>query len=238
MTYSPAQAGVMTGEDYFTSLGLIGGATGMAPIISANKTMPSADAYASSLTMTITDSVQKYVQSGSANRQFSYDLGGSYSKLLVLTYFQTGTSYDAQLIGTSTNTYSGSQATQAYTQDFYLGGVYSGGVSSNQSRIYKNVGGSWSTLSDDTSIYPTCRGTGAASATAPVYGAAMYFEEDVQKLFLKFGTTSQWFQVLSTTDDTSASFGTVDYQTVVVSTGYFSTDTGRMISPFYVWGAA
>ena len=82
------------------------------------------------------------------------------------------------------------------------------------------------------------RWVGAASVNAPVYGAAMYLEEDSQKLFLKFGSTSQWFQVVHTTDDTSASFGTVDYQTAMVSGGYHSTDTGRMIAPFYVWGAS
>ena len=236
MTYFPLAETHDTGEAYFTSLGLLGASTGMAPIISATTTMPTSDAYSSNLTRTITDSVQKYVQSGGDNRQFSYDLGGSYSKLFVLSYFQTGTSYDSQLIGASTNTYSGSQSTQVYVQDFYAGGVFS-----SQSRIYKRAGTAspWSTLASDTSIYPLVRWVSAAdSKKAPAYGIAMYFEEDVQKQFLKFGTTSQWFQVLSTTDDTSASFGTVNYQTAMVSTGYHSTDTGRMITPFYVWGAA
>ena len=222
----------MTGEDYFTSIGLIGGSTGMVPIISANKTMPTPDAYSSNLTVAITDSVLKYTQGASANMQFSYDLGGSYSKLLVLSYFQTGTTWDAQLIGASTNTYSGSQATQTYAQDFYAGGVYT-----TQSRIYKRVGTTWGILSSDTSIYPPVRMVDAYSKSAPVCGVAMYLEEDSQKLFRKFGATSQWFQVVHTTDDTSVSFGTVDYQTALVSGGYFSPDTSRMISPFYVWGA-
>ena len=233
MTYSPAQAGVMTGEDYFTSLGILGASTGMSPIISANKTMPTPDAYSSNLTVAITDSVLKYTQGAAANMQFSYDLGGSYSKLLVLSYFQTGTTWDAQLIGASTNTYSGSQVTQTSAQDFYLGGVYT-----TQSRIYKRVGTTWGILASDTSIYPMVRGVSAASDSAPVCGVAMYLEDDSQKLFRIFGATSQWFQVVSTTDDTSASFGTVDYQTALVGGGYYSTDTGRMISPFYVWGAS
>tara|TARA_R100000808_G_scaffold6010_1_gene18031 strand:- start:10208 stop:10915 length:708 start_codon:yes stop_codon:yes gene_type:complete len=235
MTYFPLAETHDTGEAYFTSLGILGSSTGMAPIISATTTMPTPDAYSSNLTRTITDSVLKYTQSGASNRQFSYDLGGSYSKLLVLSYFQTGTSYDSQLIGASTNTYSGSQATQVYAQDFYVGGVYS-----SQSRMYKRAGTAspWTALASDTSIYPLVRWVGAASPSAPVYGAAMYLEEDSQKLFLKFGSTSQWFQVIHTTDDTSASFGAVNYQTAMVSTGYYSTDTGRMITPFYVWGAS
>ena len=229
MTYFPLAETHDTGTAYFESLGLIGGSTGMAPIISATTTMPSPDAYASNLTIAVTDSVLKYTQASASNKQFSFNLGASYSKLLIVSYFHTGTSTDFQAIGASTETWSGSQATQNYGFKFYLGGVYG-----TQARVYKNEtdGGAWSTLASDTTIYPEVDG-----ASSPVYGCAMYFEEDVQKQFFKFGSTSQWLRVFSLTDDTSASFGSTDFQTILLGTGHDTGDVGRQIAPFYVWGA-
>ena len=228
MTYSPAQTGVMTGEDYFTSIGLIGGATGMAPIISANKTMPSVDAYSSGLTVAITDSVLKYTTTGSGET-LSYSLGATYDKVLGLCYFQMGTSLDTQGLIVSENDYSGSQTGQ-YIQDSYVLWNYPYGAH-DKMRSYKRVGTTYTHLSTDATI---CGGNDVPYSHA--YGLAMYCEKGnpgVQKYFMKDGSTSQWFQIFSTAD---GAFET-GFQSVGVDTSWGSGDVGRMIAPFYVWGA-
>ena len=219
----------MTGEDYFTSLGLIGGATGMAPIISANKTMPAVDAYTNELTIAITDSVLKYTQTVSnANRSMSWSLGATYDKVLGLCYFQMGTSLDTQVLMVSENDYSGSQVGQ-YVQDSYnfLNYPYGGW---HEVRLHKRVLTSYHQIAYDSSICAN------AVPYSHAYGLAMYCEKGnpgVQKCFMKDGSTSQWFQVLSTTDGAF----TTGFQSVGIDTGHMVDDVGRVITPFYVWGA-
>jgi len=231
MTYSPAQAGIMTGEDYFTSIGLIGGATGMAPIISADTTIPAVDAYCSGLTVAITDSVIKYTQTAAANanRQMSWSLGATYDKVFGLCYFQMGTSLDLQGFMVSENDYSGSQADN-YVQDAYTFWNYPyGGY--DKMRLYKRVGVTWTFIAEDTTI---CGGDDVPYSHA--YGLAIYCEKGnpgVQKCFMKDGSTSQWIQIWSTAD---GAFET-GFQSFSITTGYNQTNVGRMISPFYVWGS-
>jgi hypothetical protein len=72
---------------------------------------------------------------------------------------------------------------------------------------------------------------------SPVYGMAVYAEDGnpgVQKGWIKFGSTSQWFQLFSGIEGDLTS----GFQTVGVTTGYATGNVGRMIAPFYVWGAA
>ena len=219
----------MTGEDYFTSLGLIGGSTGMSPLISANKTIPAVDAYSSELTVAVTDSVLKYTQTTtSANRGMSWNLGATYSKALAVSYFQFGTSTDLQGVVLSEDAPTGSQATQDYLDNYMRILAYSYG---SETRLQKRISTTYTTLASDTTIVTD------NAVTSPAYGMAIYAEvgnPGVQKIFYKFGSTSQWIQIASGTDGAL----TTGFQSVGVDTGYYTGKVGRMISPFYVWGAA
>jgi len=233
MTYSPAQAGVMTGEDYFTSLGILGASTGMSPIISANKTIPAVDAYSSQLTVAVTDSVLKYTQTTSgSNRQCSWNLGATKSKLLMVSYFNIGTSLDSQGLFLSQDTWSGSQGTQAYLDNAYYFINYPY-ASNNKVGMLKVVSSShaWLTSGTDATICVN------DDAFAHSYGLAFYCEDHVQKAWVKMGSTSQWVQILSLTDESLDIAGT-PFESVGIHTGYSSGNIGRVISPFYVWGAA
>ena len=231
MTYSPAQAGVMDGTDFFSSIGLIGGSTGMAPIISANKTMPAVDAYASDLTVAVTDSVLKYTQAGTSNKGMSWNLGATYSKALAVSYFQFGTSTDLQGVVLSEDAPTGSQATQDYLDNYMRIMAYSYAPGGKKTGLQKRISTTYTTLASDTTIYPD------DAATSHAYGMAIYAEvgdPGVQKIFYKFGSTSQWIQIASGADGAL----TTGFQSVGVDTGYYTGKVGRMISPFYVWGAA
>ena len=228
MTYSPAQAGVMTGEDYWTSLGLIGGSTGMAPIISANKTIPAVDAYSSGLSApAITDSVLKYVHGTGGNCAVSWNLGATYDKVLGLCYFQMATTGDLQGIWFSENTYTGTPSTSYYEDGYVLWNNAYGAADSLY--FYNKIGAAYTQIGIDSTI---CSND---DVFAPAYGLAMYLEKGnpgVQKIFMKDGSTSQWFQLFSTTDGNF----TTGFQSFGIATGYQSGNVGRMISPLYVWG--
>jgi hypothetical protein len=229
MTYFPLAETYDTGTAYFESLGLIGGSTGMAPIISANKTIPAVDAYSSQLTVAVTDSVLKYTQTTSTTNRFaSWNLGATYDKLLGLCFFQMGTSQDTQGLIFSENTYTGSQATQGYPEDMYRLQNYTYSTTTAY-WLYKRVGTSYTKIGEDLTI---CVNDDPYSH---VYGLAFYCEKGnpgVQKCFMKDGTTSQWIQILSTTDGAF----TTGFQSVGILTGAASGQVGRMIAPFYVWG--
>ena len=228
MTFSPAQAGIQDGTDYFTSIGILGGSTGMAPLISANKTMPAVDAYSSNLTVAVTDSVLKYTQAGTDNKGMSWNLGATYSKALAVAYFQFGTSTDIQGLVLSEDAPTGSQATQNYLDNYMRILAYSYG---SETRLQKRISTTYTTLASDTTIVTD------NAVTSPAYGMAIYAEvgdPGVQKIFYKFGSTSQWIQIASGTDGAL----TTGFQSVGVDTGYSSGQIGRMISPFYVWGAS
>ena len=219
----------MTGEDYWTSLGILGASTGMKPIISANKTIPAVDAYSSQLTVAVTDSVLKYTQTTSTiNRYVNWNLGATYDKVLGLCYFQMGTSQDTQGLLFSENTYTGSQATQDYPQDIYRWQNYAYS-STTACWLYKLVGASGTKIGEDLTI---CVNDDLYSHA---YGLALYCEKGnpgVQKCFMRDGSTSQWIQILSTTDGAF----TTGFQSIGILTGAASGQVGRMISPFYVWG--
>ena len=228
MTFSPAQAGIQDGTDYFTSIGILGGSTGMAPLISANKTMPAVDAYSSNLTVAVTDSVLKYTQAGTDNKGMGWNLGATYSKALAVAYFQWGTSLDIQGLVLSEDAPTGSQATQNYLDNYMRILAYSYG---SETRLQKRISTTYTTLASDTTIVTD------NAVTSPAYGMAIYAEvgnPGVQKIFYKFGSTSQWIQIASGTDGAL----TTGFQSVGVDTGYHAGKVGRMISPFYVWGAA
>ena len=229
MTYHPLAETHDTGEAYFTSLGLLGASTGMAPIISATTTIPSVDSYSSNLTIAITDSVLKYTQTSSADKHFTYTLGATKTKLLAISYFQIGTSLNAQGISFSQDTWSGQQPTHAYLDNayYFIDFPY---LSNNKVSLLKIVSTTHGWLANDATICVN------DDPFAHAYGLAFYCEDHVQKAWVKMGSTSQWLQVFSLTDESLDIAGT-PFQSVGVVTGYTSGNVGRMISPFYVWGA-
>ena len=232
MTFSPAQAGIQTGEDYWTSIGILGASTGMSPIISANTTIPAVDAYSSQLSVAVTDSVLKYTHTtGSSNRQCSWNLGATKSKLLAISHFNMGTSLDIQAIFLSQDTYSGSQGTQAYFDNAYYFANYPYSTNNNVGMLkVVSTTHAWLTSGTDATICVN------DDPFAHSYGLAFYSADHVQKAFLKVGSTSQWIQIFSLTDE-SLDVAGVPFQSVGIQTGHGSGQIGRMISPFYVWGA-
>jgi len=229
MTYHPLAETHDTGEAYWERLGILGSSTGMAPIISADTTIPSVDAYTNNQTIAITDSVLKYtLTGGNANREFSWSLGATYSKVLAVSYFQWGSTMDLQGLAISEDAYTGDQGNPNYMDNYIRFMAYSYG---NEMRLQKRVGGSYTTYGTDTTIYPEI------AAYSPAYALAVYAEvgdPGVQTGWIKFGSTSQWFQLFSGIEGDL----TTGFQTVGVGVGYTGGNVGRMISPFYVWGAA
>jgi hypothetical protein len=227
MTYSPAQAGIMTGTDYFRSVGVL--QDGMAPIISSNKTMPTPDARANALTQTVTGTVLKSVQDSTnlAGRHYSFELGTTYDKVLGITYLH-GKNFHA--LGFSENSYSGDQATQDYVQDMYFASFYQSGTETytKEINLNKRDGTTYTALGTDTTIAQDLSNT-----YHQFCGVAIYLEDDVQKAFYKMGGQSQWVQMFSTTDGALTS----GFQSVMIFTGQYSGNTERQIAPFMVWGA-
>jgi len=229
MTYFPIAETHDTGEAYFESLGLLGGSTGMVPVFTNNTTFASTpDAYGDNLTFAITDSVLKVTRADTDWANYTWNLGATYDKVLGVAYFHGGNADPRGMrIGFDQLTYSGSQVTEAYTTDGYAFGCYNyGGNEYYMGTRYSTASG-YLTLGTDTTIY------NAMKETDFVFGIATYLEDDVQKGFLKFGSTSQWFQVLSAADGVL----TAGWQSFKFSGGFQSASVFRQITPFYVWGA-
>ncbi len=213
MTYSPAQTGIQTGEEYFTSIGLLGGSTGMVPLISARYTFPTPDASWGSAPV-ITDSVAKF-PTGGADVNSGYNFTASKSAVLAISYWQP--SYAGFIdIAFDAGTFDGSNYAQnAYTAYYGAGAI---------SQIGKNVGGLFTQLGDESTFYQ------AASAYSPVMGMALHIASGNVTMFAKSGS-SQWFQLLQAT----LQFDHTSFQSFIF--GGYRYDS-RIICPLYVWGAA
>jgi hypothetical protein len=105
----------------------------------------------------------------------------------------------------------------AVSNDFYMTNQTS------TTQLHKRTGGSWTTLGTDATIYT------AIIVSTPAFGTALYVEDGTQKMFMKFGSTSEWFPILSATDGDSTSF-----QSVAIWTSALNM---RCTTPFMVWGA-
>ena len=231
MTYSPAQAGVMDGTDFFTSIGLIGGSTGMAPLPCSMPTaMVAPYGYRDTITPTVTGSVLKGLSgAGNEYRNMGWNLDGgdgstSYTKALGIAYLVANGGVMCHIGFSNDALASGANASD-------IDNNYSGGV-----RHYAGAGatiwardGSDSVVGADTTILTF------QTASSPVTGVAFYVEDDVQKLYLKKGSGSQWILVLSTTDTTFS--GTPFKSFGYIYAAYSSGKTCRMITPVMVWGA-
>ena len=223
MTYSPAEAGVLDGTDYFEQIGLIGGSTGMELLHCFNPVMTIGDAYSSSTALTTSGSNMKMTwdEAGTAHCWTSWNLPDSgsttYSKILFISYvFAYRAGYHA--LGISENEYSGSEGTTNYYRDCYSFQPVSGFIE------YNNTGTTFTTIATDSTMTLTNN-----QLYDPIMGTAIYAEAtgNVQKCFLK--STGQWVRTLSTTSSETGSNGWKS----VATYGYASTWT---VSPFMVWG--
>ena len=226
MSYAPSTFHAGTGEDFFTSLGLLGGSTGMVPLISAgggdNFPTPD-DSYGTAAS--VSGNVLKWGTT-SANSWQGYDLtGGPYTKLLSVVYTHQSTSQFQYLIHGKVAV---DPANVMSCDDLYVG---INSPATSKSYIYKNTATIATELDADASIWV---GTPAVPLPSDrVYGYALYTSYigvvGSQRLFLKAGATSQWFQILSTADTDTQEFQSVTLWTLAKSQ--------RSITPFYVWGA-
>ena len=216
MTYHPLAETHDTGEAYFTSLGLLGASTGMAPLITASTTIPAFDDYDGTV-LPITDSVAG-PGVAFAISWAGWDLAAAKTKLLMTTYTQPSTS-DWCGIGCHTGT-----LPTAGLEDCYTAMLYGNASRIDMAKYTTGVG--WATIGNDATIYQ------AELATAPVWGIGLYVDQtggsEVQKIFVKSGS-AQWIQVLSTSDTSHSSFQSVflDHR----------GSNARFISPIMMWGA-
>jgi len=213
MTYFP-YTDVQNTEAYFTSLGLIGGATGMLPLIQANPDIPAFDDF-DGADLTITNSVAKSTSGSAVVAWSGWDLSASKEKLLMTTYCHPSLS-DWIGIGCHDGT-----LPTGVLEDSYMGLLYG---QATWTALAKYTGTAWGVVGSDATIFQD------DVATTGIWGIAMYVDgsSNVQKLFVKSGS-AQWIQILSTSDATHSSFQSI----VLFNRG----DDARYISPIMVWGA-
>ena len=195
---------------------MIGGSTGMAPIISKN----GADTWGTpdetyGTAAVISTNVLKW-GAASAYSWVGYSLGATYDKVLMMTYTIPSTAGNIYTCLISEDALDNTNTVASDEQ--YM---------TNQTattQLHKRTGGSWTQLgASDTTIYT------ASTVSTPAFGTALYVEDGTQKMFMKFGSTSEWFPVLSASDGDLTSF-----QAVAIQSGGLNM---RCTTPFLVWGA-
>ena len=235
MTYHPLAETHDTGEAYFTSLGLLGGSTGMAPLLVGNTTFPTPDGSGPDLTTTIVDSGLKFTfgTAGSSDRVYQFNLAATMEKVLIVGYFHGG---DLNTVGlmAGTDTHSGTISSMVVD-------MYHGGSSAHSANMYMSIRKIFSPtptytyLATDTSIFVE-----TDDPFSQVFGIALYCDSasgsESQKLFMKAGSTSQWIQVISTTD--SEATCNTGFNAVGTHLSYYNNETGYQICPLRVWGVA
>jgi hypothetical protein len=219
MTYFPLAETYDTGEAYFTSLGLLGVSTGMAPLIT-NSTTIAAFSDSDGTALTITDSVAK-AATGAAASWAGYNLSASKTKLLAIAHVHPSTSNYIGL-GFHTSTLPSSTLENAYEATF----DGAGGHSELGKYVKTNGSTTYTAVQTDATIYQN-----DASLSA-VWGIALYVDGDgdIQRSFLK-GNTGQWIQVLADTD--------TDHTSATFQSFYLRHygESARFICPIYCWGA-
>jgi hypothetical protein len=212
--YNPAASATATqaDEQYFTDLGLL---TGMSKLIDATvaDTFPTPDGTHGTAAV-ITNNLLKW-GAASAHSWVGYNLGASYDKVLMLTYIIPSTAgiiYNCQISEDALDVTNPAASDEEYISNQAPAGTY----------MYKRTGAVWTALGTDTTIHQIALDSSAG------YGTALYVENGTQKMFMKFGSTSEWFPIFSTSDGDLASF-----QAVAISSGGLNA---RCPTPFLVWG--
>ena len=212
MTYIPQVQG-HSDLAYFEDLGLIGGSTGMAPIISKN----GADTWGTpdetyGTAAVISTNVLKW-GAASAYSWVGYSLGATYDKVLMMTYTIPSTASNIYTCLISEDALDNTNSVAS--DEHYMTNQTS------TTQLHKRTGGSYTTLGTDATIYT------ASIVSTPAFGTALYVEDGTQKMFMRFG--SEWFPVLSASDGDLTSF-----QAVAIQSGGKNM---RCTTPFLVWGA-
>ena len=217
MSFAPSTFHAGTGEDFFRQEGFL--VDGMEPLLGCDPliTTPDFTSLPTGNAIAITDSVAKCTgSSGSYDFRFAAWTFATSTKLLAMGYFHRDT-----MLGLAT----GTGVVGTNDQGYY---GYTPGSTAFE---LKKASGGYSTIGSDTTIQ------NLQQPYAHVYGMALYVDaaSNTQKLFAKVGTKSQWFQVVATSDDTSA----LDDVTCmyVGSTGAPGGTVSRFISPIMVWGS-
>lgn len=218
--YNPASAAAS--EDihtqYFTDLGLL---TGLSEIIkvTGGTTFPTPDAVRGTAA-TITLNLAKYGAAG-ATSWIAYNFS-AVTKLLTICYTKP-----------TQNTHIFHSTLDADVTKGYLGdNGYFTTINQNSSTVqYDITGGGLSSLSSDSTIFsPDATG----DDWTPCIGIASYMQytgagDADQRIFLQFGSTSEWFPVSHTTDETHEEFKSMGLGC--------EGNNQRFMTPFYVYGA-
>jgi len=214
MTYQPLAEN--DGTSYFENIGLLGGTTGMIPILSEPTVLTSPDGYTTATTITHEDSMvsQSPVGNDWINWNFLDHAITSYSKVLVLGY-GIGDWFG---IAVSENAYTGATA-GGYYHEWYMWMSYTG-------RLTVETGGAQTIFATDAQTPLNNNSTENS-----LLGIGIYLEgtNNIQKTFFK--SEGQWFQNL---DTTNADVGAAGYK----SMGYygFAGVGKRVVAPLMAWG--
>jgi len=225
--YNPpaSSAAIDSDTQYFTDLGLL---DGMSEIISAKgaTTFPTpTGSYSSGTASVITNNLLKW-DAASASSWEGWSLGGTYDKVLMLAYTICSTAQNQYPCLISKNALD--ESDEYVSDDFYMSAnVPNTPVFATQ--MYKRTASTWTLLASDTTIYAGDSYVYHIDETTPAFGTALYVEDGIQKTFMKFGSTSEWFPIFSTTDGDSTSFQSVAMWTLAKNQ--------RVPTPFLVWGA-
>jgi hypothetical protein len=186
------------------------------------------DGYQTQLvTRTVTDSVLYFVGTAGYAPWCAWNLDGAsglttYDKVLAIGYL-TGNNELQSHIGVSVDA-SPVGATAGNANNFYSGGP----------RSYLNTGSQ--SIKIDSGVYTVLGIDSTMSAyqkAASMFtGIAKYVENDVQKLYVRYGN-GQWSLILSTAD---ASFTGTPFKSVLFFNLAYNGLTARLATPFMVWG--
>jgi hypothetical protein len=220
MTYFPLAETHDTGTAYFESIGLIGGSTGMVPLVTGATTFPTPDAVTAS-PPTITDSVCKWI-AGNSDSGIAWDFPSAISKGLAITYV-------TQCTGYARMEFSNDAAGTSFPDHYYEAQYHGNG---NATKILKqNPSLTYTVLATETTIYQE------NNVTQPFWGLGLYVDgsgsDSVVKVFVKSGI-SQWIEVLSATD----SSGATEISTFNSFCLANFNNNSRNVTPLMVWGVA
>jgi len=122
--------------------------------------------------------------------------------------------------------------------NFYLPWLYPGGADTS---FYKRVNGTFTNFADEASLIGCGNsGVGAtsfATGAGVALGLGLYcdFPGNIQKAFMRFGSGSTWFEVMSTTD-ASLSTGAKSFGFIGHKYGGATGPDGWNVAPLIAWG--
>jgi len=217
MTYIP-----ITNDDigYFTSMGLIGGTTGMIPLLSFRDEMTAPDAWETTQGLPVVTDTIMVAPNASTSGYNSYTLpaAGGYDKVLMVAY-GFGRKFGVAIGETA---FTGVQTGNFFVDSFIW--------RSADCALYSTAGGVFVLIATDATMTMNSE----VNAT-PILGVAVYADNSsgaqVQRTFLR--TTGGWCPVLT---EASANLGTDVFKAVAVFSDSASTNVMHCVTPLLAWG--